>query len=126
MTSSGQVIAALRQVFDPCSMAAGTPLDIVDMGLVLGVKAEADGAVTITLRPTSLMCTMIASIAQQAVACAEAVGGVTSVHVEVDGTEPWSEAAMSSRGRSALRARRERSKAEVPVGPLEWKGRRQA
>lgn len=46
---------SLATIFDPCSIAAGRPVDIVSMGLVDNVRID-HGSVEITLRLTEPSC----------------------------------------------------------------------
>jgi len=118
-------MSALEEVIDPCSVTAGAPLSVVDMGLVSRLVVGEDGSVTLDMRATSAMCTMIASIMKDAEQRLARVEGVTTAEVTLRGGEIWTEADMTEKGRRALAARRERSRAEVAVRPHEWKTRRQ-
>jgi metal-sulfur cluster biosynthetic enzyme len=118
------VMSALEQVIDPCSVTAGAPLSVVDMGLVSNLAVGEDGRVTLSMRATSAMCTMIAGIMKDAEDRLARVEGVTQVEVTLHGGAIWTEADMTEKGRRALAARRERSRTEVAVRPHEWKTRR--
>jgi metal-sulfur cluster biosynthetic enzyme len=118
-----RVYEALHAVIDPCSVTACAPISVVDMGMVMDVTADEAGAVHITMRPTSAMCTMIAGIMKGVEEHIGALEGVSRVEVSLLGGEVWTEADMTERGRSVLAARRDRSKREVTVRPHEWKTR---
>jgi metal-sulfur cluster biosynthetic enzyme len=120
-----RVMSALDEVIDPCSVTAGAPLSVVDMGLVSDLVVSEEGGVSLQLRATSAMCTMIAGIMKDAEQRLARVEGITTVHVTLHGGTIWTEADMTEKGRSALAARRQRSRAEVAVRPHEWKTRRQ-
>jgi metal-sulfur cluster biosynthetic enzyme len=120
-----RVMSALEEVIDPCSVTAGAPLSVVDMGLVSHLVVGEDGSVTLDMRATSAMCTMIAGIMKDAEERLARVEGVTTARVTLHGGAVWTEADMTEKGRRALAARRERSRAEVAVRPHEWKTRRQ-
>jgi len=104
MTPSVEAIhAALGRIIDPCSISAGVPLGLTDMGLVEEVTAGVDGAVTIRLRLTSLGCLMGVLIFEPEIT--DRVGkipGVTSVSVQFGDPVTWSEAAISEDGRRRL------------------------
>jgi metal-sulfur cluster biosynthetic enzyme len=119
-----RVVDALAGVVDPCSVTAGAPLSVIDMGMVTRLTVDAAGAVNISMRPTSAMCTMIAGIMKGVEDKVGSVDGVTSVRVELNADTIWTEADLSEKGRRDLQARRERSRAEVKVKPHEWKTRR--
>ena len=102
-TQSARNAQALRELF--CVLH--TELTVDDAGVV-----------TIAMRPTPGMCTLIAGImtdVEETVAC---VPGVSRVRVSLHGDTTWPEA-DSENGRRILEARRQRSRAEVPVRPHE-------
>jgi metal-sulfur cluster biosynthetic enzyme len=118
------VTEALGRVFDPCSLSAGAPLSVVDMGLITELTVDDAGVVTIAMRPTSGMCTLIAGIMTDVEETVARVPGVSGVRVSLNGDTTWTETDLSENGRRILEARRQRSRAEVPVRPHEWKTRR--
>ncbi len=118
-----RVQAALGDVIDPCSVTAGAPLSVVDMGMITGLRADDEGRVSIGMRATSAMCTMIAGIMKVAEDRVSQVEGVTSVDVTLQSGPMWTEADMTDRGRTALNARRAAARNSRPVKPHEWKTR---
>jgi metal-sulfur cluster biosynthetic enzyme len=118
-----RVQAALEDVIDPCSVTAGSPLSVVDMGMITGLSADDEGRVRVGMRATSAMCTMIAGIMKVAEDRISQVEGVTRVDVTLQSGPMWTEADMTDRGRSTLNARRAASRASRPVKPHEWKTR---
>ncbi|MEU2033719.1 metal-sulfur cluster assembly factor [Nocardia amamiensis] len=114
---------ALQDVVDPCSVAAGAPINIIDMGLVLDIDVDSAGHARILIRTTSPMCTLVGSIAEGAERAACSVPGVTEATVEVDPRPGWTESDMTDDGRVFLELRRARSRREVPVQPREWERR---
>ena len=96
------VRTALHRVVDPCSIAAGAPVSILEMGLLRGVSID-DGRVTITLRLTNPFCFQAELI--RARICA-AVGQATGhdVVVDVDPSDDWEPEMMSAGARARLRA----------------------
>jgi metal-sulfur cluster biosynthetic enzyme len=123
-TLRDRVLEGLEDVIDPCSITAGAPLSVVDMGLLNELSVDADGAVHVSMRATSAMCTMIAGIMKVAEERLARVEGVTQVEIKLCSGAIWTEADMTERGRQVLAARRERSRSEVAVRPHEWKTRR--
>lgn len=85
-----RIHAALDEIKDPCSLAAGTPLGLTEMGLVKEVRISADGAVTIDLRLTSPFCHMIGFFKTEAVARIGELPGVMSVTLNADNGLDWS------------------------------------
>jgi metal-sulfur cluster biosynthetic enzyme len=119
-----RVRAALGDVVDPCSITAGAPLSVVDMGMITDVSVDDQGAVSIGMRATSAMCTMIAGIMKVAEDRIATVAGVTAVQVKLSSGPVWTEADMTEQGRSILNSRRARSRREYAVKPHEWKTRK--
>jgi metal-sulfur cluster biosynthetic enzyme len=120
---SAEIRARLGSVYDPCSVNAGAPLSVVDMGLITALEAGADGTVTITLRPTSPMCTLTGSMVEAIESAVAGLDGVNTVAIDVDPSLGWSEESMTSAGRATLRERRLESQSQVPVRRQEWKER---
>ena len=116
------VRARLGEVYDPCSVAAGAPLSVVDMGMVTDITVN-DGHVSVALRPTSPMCTMIACIMEAVNDRVAGLDGVKAVDVRSDCSTMWTEACLTSAGRAKIAARRAQSRKEVPVSPQAWRGR---
>ena len=79
---------ALDQVVDPCSVAHGRPLSVIDMGLVRGVEAV-DGSVTVKLFLTSPICTMIGKFQEMAEEALLPIPGVEHVTVQGDNGLDW-------------------------------------
>jgi metal-sulfur cluster biosynthetic enzyme len=121
-----RVLTALADVTDPCSVSAGAPLSVIDMGLVTGVDVDEKGIVRIGMRATSAMCTMIAGIMKVTEDRIAEVEGVAGVAVTLGSGPIWTEADMTDRGRTILNARRQQSRGEIRVRPHEWKTRRPA
>ena len=121
-----RVLEALGSVVDPCSISAGAPLSVIDMGLVTALSVDDAGEVTIAMRPTSAMCTMIAGIMKCVEEAVTRVPGIDKVQVSLNSDTLWTEADMSEEGRRILGARRQLSRREVQVRPHEWKTRKGA
>ncbi len=118
-----QVRAALADVIDPCSVTAGAPLSVLDMGMILNLRVEDSGRVSIEMRATSAMCTMIAGIMKIAEDRVAQVEGVNGVDVKLRSGPMWTEADMTEKGRSILNERRRLSRTTRVVKPHEWKTR---
>jgi metal-sulfur cluster biosynthetic enzyme len=111
---------ALRRVHDPCSIAAGVPIDVVDMGLVKGLTFD-DGLLGVTLGVTSISCRMVAQIADAAQAELSAIDGIRRVDISIDTTTTWTEADMAEAARARLTRRR--ANARLLVRPQQWRDR---
>jgi metal-sulfur cluster biosynthetic enzyme len=115
MTSKLSDIAAaahtiLNSIVDPCSVAAGAPAGLVDMGLVYALSAaqRADGHYELTLRlgATDPRCMMIAVFQREAADRLGAIEGVAAVHIQLEDREIWTPARFSAAYRARLAARR--------------------
>jgi metal-sulfur cluster biosynthetic enzyme len=92
---------ALRAVVDPCSIATGVPIDIVDMGLVRSVEVR-DGAAVVGLRLTHPFCMQAANIAD-AIRVAVRDGAGLEATVEIDVGDEWWPTMMAPEARERLR-----------------------
>lgn len=123
MIDTRQIEVALEGVFDPCSVQANAPLNVLNMGLITGIDIRDGGMVGIKLRPTSPWCTMIGSIMAGVEETLRALEGVTDVTVEIDRSSTWSEDDLTQEGRLILTGARDRSRAAYPVRRQQWKER---
>ncbi len=126
--NEADVRAALNGVVDPCSVVAGAPAGLIEMGLVRALQiCEGEHGATISLRigVTEPGCLMGASFAAQARARLEGLAGVAHVEIELDHASDWMpsdiDPAYQRRLDGARDARREalelrRSQAADPSG----------
>ncbi len=110
--------AELNEIVDPCSVVAGAPAGIDEMGLIRALSVnEAPGGVAIEVRigVTEPGCMMGASFAIKARERLEALAGVAAVDVQLDHAADWEPAdidpAYAKRLASARAARRRRRSA---------------
>ncbi len=89
-----QIKSALGQVYDPCSIAAGRPISLVDMGLVTE-WAFADGALSITFCVTFAGCTMAPHFVEAARVELSKIKGVREVITQVDTDYIWTPPALA-------------------------------
>lgn len=97
-----KIVLVLAGVVDPCSIATGVPINIVDMGLIRSV-ALTDASVVIGMRLTNPFCFQIGLICDQIEKGIEAELGLPT-HFDVDPCEPWSPDMMAEPARLRLRA----------------------
>ncbi len=83
-----RVSAALAGVYDPCSIAAGRPTSLVDMGLVLDVTMEGT-TLHITFCVTFAGCTMAPHFVEAARTELLKIEGVDQVETRVDTAHVW-------------------------------------
>ncbi len=74
------IISRLRSVMDP-----ETHADVVRMRLIENLEIEEDGLVKYTFRPSSPVCPIAVSLAQQIKQAIAEVSGVKSQEITVDG-----------------------------------------
>jgi metal-sulfur cluster biosynthetic enzyme len=90
--SEADVRAALDEVLDPCSVVAGAPAGLAEMGLVRALEiSERDGGAVVRLRigVTEPGCLMGASFAAQARVRLEQLAGIAQVEIELDHASDW-------------------------------------
>lgn len=120
MPSPEQVRAALDAVCDPCSLAAGAPLSVVDMGLVVSVDVTDDGDVDLTLCVTGPGCTYVGLLADASTAAVRGLPGVREVRVHLDPTLVWDPSRLTAAGAAAVAARRSRTVELLGLRPRMW------
>lgn len=109
--------AALNEVVDPCSVVAGAPAGIDEMGLVrkLSVShAPGGAAIEVWIGVTEPGCLMGASFAVRARERLEALEGVASVDVQLDHQADWEPADIDpayAKRLAAVRGATERTRA---------------
>jgi metal-sulfur cluster biosynthetic enzyme len=97
-----QVRAALECVVDPCSVATGVPLNVLQMGLLRGIEVQG-GRVRVKLRLTSPLCFQFAYFQE---AIEKAIGqlpGVEGVVCEADHGLEWRPEMIDPGARAKLR-----------------------
>lgn len=99
-----RVLTALREVVDPCSVAAATPIDIVEMGLVDRIDPDGEG-VAIRLSLTTPSCMMLGQLLDQIDRHVSPVLG-RRPEVTLDDGMTWTPARMSGEARAIRDARR--------------------
>lgn len=105
--TKGQIRAQLNQIVDPCSLVAGAPAGLVELGLVrsLELRETPDGAaVRVRIGVTEPGCMMGASFAIKAREQLTALDGVASVDVELDHAGDWDPADIDPRYAERLAA----------------------
>lgn len=96
MVTEAEVWKALEQVYDP-----ELSMNIVDLGLVYGVKVE-DGAVNVTMTLTTPGCPLHDSMQWAVYRVLEQVPGVEAVNVQVVWDPPWHPSMISEAGKRML------------------------
>jgi metal-sulfur cluster biosynthetic enzyme len=100
-----KVWAVLHRVVDPCSIATGVPISLVEMGLVERVSIEGDVAVVV-LQLTSPVCMQVSNIREAVEAGALEIDGLTGARCEIDPEATWLPELMAESARERLRQAR--------------------
>jgi metal-sulfur cluster biosynthetic enzyme len=114
VSESETVRQALRAVVDPCSIATGVPIDLLDMGLVKRVDIDG-GIATVELIVTSPMCTQIGLIRRRIDEVVGGLPGIEQVVIEVDARAEWWPQMMAPDAQARLRAVRPLPVVAVPA-----------
>lgn len=93
----GEVIEALRSVYDP-----EIPVNIFELGLIYSVTVEAGGHVDVKMTLTAPACPVAESLPVEVEEKVRAVPGVTSAKVEVIWDPPWDMSRMSEEAKLEL------------------------
>lgn len=88
MVSREGVLAALKRVPEPCSIAMRAPIDICEMGLVEDVRIEG-GSVRVELVLTDASCPHFTSMRRYIADALTELEGVTAVDVVISTTKLW-------------------------------------
>ncbi|MGH2939393.1 MAG: metal-sulfur cluster assembly factor [Solirubrobacterales bacterium] len=107
--------SALERVYDPCSVATRSPLNIVEMGLVREVHVDEERNVQVSICPTSPSCMLMASITEGAERELRGIPGTGTIEVRIDADFFWTPDAMTDQGKAELAAHREARSVDAPV-----------
>lgn len=116
MASREEIYAALRTVYDTCSLFNGTRLDIVEMGLVEDVSVDGS-AVRVRLLLTDPMCAYLFEMRSQIIAALSGLPGVDSVEVEPVAGKLWWPERMAPEARRRLESRRRERLEQLGLTP---------
>lgn len=103
-----EILRALDEIKDPCSIATSVPMGLAEMGLIARVTVASDGGVEITLRLSSPVCEMVGYLRSEAIARASAIAGVRSVIVRHDSGLDWTPDLIAPAAQVRRRSRLER------------------
>lgn len=90
----GNVISALREVYDP-----EMPVNIYDLGLIYDISLEEGPAVSILMTLTNPNCPVAESLPRDVRRAVERIPGVTSAEVKITFDPPWDYDRMSDEAR---------------------------
>jgi len=118
--SEAEIRAQLNRIVDPCSVAAGMPAGLQDMGLIRGVTIEAGAGgrarITVVVAVTEFGCLMGAPFAHEAYERLSALPDVEQVEVALCDKFDWIPGDMDPQYRARLTAhRKQRERNAVPI-----------
>jgi metal-sulfur cluster biosynthetic enzyme len=96
---------ALSEILDPCSVSAGVPASLEDMGLVRSIRVTGR-RVEIVLGLTEPLCIMGGYFLQEAHRVVGALEAVDHVAVSLDPNHKWTDAELSASYAQRLRDHR--------------------
>lgn len=108
-----QIIAALDEIKDPCSVATGLPMGLFEMGLIKEIRISAEGEVEIDLRLTAPFCHMINFFQEETGKMAGRIAGVTEVRLNPDQGLDWSPDFMAPEAKARRAAVFEKANASL-------------
>lgn len=107
------ILSALDEIKDPCSVASGAPLGLVEMGLIKQLDISDTGEVHIGLCLTAPFCHMIAFFQKETTARIGALPGVTQVTLKPDNGLDWTPARMSAAAQERRRQLLDAARADI-------------
>ncbi len=84
-----EIESAINSIPDPCSVAAHSPMGLVEMGLLEKLEIDDGGEVTVRLRLTSPTCLQVGYFSHEITERVGVLEGVTSVVVTNDLGLDW-------------------------------------
>ncbi|WP_322770342.1 metal-sulfur cluster assembly factor [Frankia sp. Cr1] len=123
--TEARVREVLNTILDPCSVTAGVPAGLDDMGLVHDVRVMDDGAggqqVSVAVGVTEPTCLLLGSFAAEAKRQLRGLPGVSAVDVRLKTDLDWSEQDLAPDYRRKLKEHRQilRSTIRLPIVPLD-------
>lgn len=119
----GVTVARVREVLntivDPCSITAGVPAGMDDMGLISDIQVRDDEAgglrVGVTFGLTDPTCMLLGSFANEARERLAALPGVTEVDVTLDHDMEWTPEMLAPHYRQRLAEHRATRRRTLPL-----------
>ncbi len=92
------ILSAMKAVEDP-----ELGINVVDLGLLYGVRQDDEGNVTLDMTLTSMGCPLTEQILSDSRAALEGLEGVNGVDINWVWDPPWSPDSMSEEGRFMMK-----------------------
>ena len=97
MTTREDIVAALKQVYDP-----EMPVNIYELGLIYDLTVDDAGSAAIRMTLTAPNCPVAGTMPGEVERAVRAVPGVSDVKLELTFDPPWSKDRMSEAAKLAL------------------------
>jgi metal-sulfur cluster biosynthetic enzyme len=98
MATEDDIRSAMKQVEDP-----ELGINVVDLGLLYGVRQDEEGNVTLDMTLTSMGCPLTEQILSDSRAALDGLDGVRGVDINWVWDPPWSPDSMSEEGRFMMK-----------------------
>jgi metal-sulfur cluster biosynthetic enzyme len=121
--TEAQVRDVLNGILDPCSIAAGVPAGMADMGMITDIQIRADGTgghrVGVAIGLTDPACVLLGSFANEARERLTGLSGVTAVDVTLDHELEWTPGRLAPHYQRRLAEHRAERRARLlPLTPV--------
>ncbi|MGW1024804.1 metal-sulfur cluster assembly factor [Streptomyces sp. NPDC002577] len=117
--TEARIRATLNEILDPCSITAGVPAGLDDMGLVSDIHVQDDDAggqrIAVTVGVTEPSCVLIGSFANEAHARLTALPGVSAVDVTLAEDFDWTQDRLAPHYRQRLAEHRAQARRTLPL-----------
>lgn len=122
-----RVREVLNTIVDPCSITAGVPAGMDDMGLITGIQVHDDGAgsqrISVMFGLTDPTCMLLGSFANEARERLFELPGVTGVDVTLDHELEWTEDRFAPHYQQRLAEHRAQRRRSLPLLAVTATGR---
>ncbi|WP_406109143.1 iron-sulfur cluster assembly protein [Streptomyces sp. NBC_01003] len=125
--TESRVREVLNTITDPCSITAGVPAGMDDMGLIGDIQVRDDGPggcqVSVTFGLTDPTCMLMGAFGNEARIRLGALPGVTGVDVVLDHDMEWTPDMLAPDYRQRLSEHRAERRRSLPLVTLATRGR---
>lgn len=122
-----RVREVLNGIVDPCSITAGVPAGMDDMGLISDIQVRDDGAggrrISVTFGLTDPTCMLLGSFANEARERLAGLPGVTGVDVALDHDMEWTPDMLAPHYQERLAEHRAQKRRSLPLLAVTATGR---
>ncbi|EFL29243.1 conserved hypothetical protein [Streptomyces himastatinicus ATCC 53653] len=127
--TEARIREVLNGITDPCSITAGVPAGMDDMGLISDIQVRDDSddgggqRISVMFGLTDPTCMLLGSFANEARERLAALPGVTAVDVTLDHEMEWTPDMLAPHYQQRLAEHRERRRRTLPLLAVTARGR---